>query len=436
MYKLANRIETAKAVNFMMFEAAFFLCLSFLYKLNALRVSEKWLLAALFTCNPVTFMQLLTFCVDGNMGCLLLCLLAIACLIFIDANRYYLFLLIPLVVLAVNTKFTGLPFAGLFGIGFVILLWVFKKIDSLKKVIVVGLFSFAIGIVCCGFNPYVTNIVRKHEVFYGLTKTKEVEVHLSPRLFRGLNTVQKLAISLSAHEGQYSAAKASLWDIPKIPFTIDKKDIHEGNDSEQMMSGFGPFFSGVLLLAAIIFVILSIRFKDIPAVKYAMPVLVIITISVLIIPDAWWARFVPQLWLLPVIILFISTLLFKRGMRILPNMLYVAFGLNAIWLAAHVFFNILSSCRIDYQMKQLQAFNKPVIVHYDTCEGARSNCVRFTEAGISFTESPDIAGGPYVYPINKSSTKIITQMPLPEIPKPPVLRIVEKISNAILKDNK
>jgi hypothetical protein len=435
IYQLTGRIETAKAVNFMLFEAAFFLCLAFLYQINALSTRKKWLLAVLFTFNPVAFMQLLTFCVDGNMGCLLLCLLTIACLIFNSSNRYYLFLLIALVVLTVNTKFTGLPFAGLFGIGFVVLLLVFKKMDTFKQVLIGGIASFLIGMVCCGFNPYVTNIVHKRDIFYGLTKTKEVEVHLSPRLFRGLSTVEKLTLSLLSHEGQYSAAKPAIKDIPKIPFTINKVDIHEANDPEQMMSGFGPFFSGVLIIMLLILLAALIWFRKTPAVKYTIPIFITILISVLIIPDAWWARFVPQLWLLPLIILLMATCIITRGIRILTNLLFITLGLNAIWLAAHLFFNILATCRIDYQLQQLRALNKPILVHYDTCEGSRSNRIMFAEAGIPITETAE-ASGRYVFFLKKSSTKIITQTPLPQIPKPFILRTIEKLTGGMFKDDK
>jgi hypothetical protein len=427
IYQLTNRIETAKAVNFMLLEAVFFLCLSFLHKLNAISNTKKLLLAVLLAFNPIVITQLLTFCVDGNLGCLLLGMIAIACLIFIQTNRYYLFMMISLVMLTVNIKYTGLAYAGIFGLGFILVLWRYKKMVTFKKVLIAGLVSFAIGIFCCGFNPYVTNLVQKNTLFVGIDETRAAELELTPTLLKDLNRVEKLFLSLSTHEGPFAADKTAVWHIPKIPFYFTKQDIHEAYDSEQMLSGFGPFFFGGLLIAGIILIIAGLRFRKTKAFSYAVIVFAIILITVLILPDAWWVRFVPQLWLLPIIVLCMAAYFTTRNMRILSNLLYISLGLSVAWASLNIFFNIVSTNRINYQLQQLRAIHKPINVKYSTCKGFRSNRVRFAEAGIPTIET-DLSSQ-YIFNLKESNTRFENTGPLPGLPKP----ILYKISEGIFK---
>jgi hypothetical protein len=425
IYQLTGHIEYAKAINLMLFEAAFFLCLAFLYKLDVVSVPKKWLMAALFTFNPVSFMQLLTFCVDGNLGCLLLCLIAIAGLIFIESNNYYLIFLISSIALIATTKFTGIPFAGIYGLGFMVILLAYKKISTLKKVLITGVLAFTVGIVCCGFHPYVTNVIRKHELFYGLDKIKQEQADITPGQLKGRNRIVQLGLSLSTHQQLFSADKASVWQVPKIPFTFNKYDIYTADEPQQELSGFGPFFSGVVLFAIILLIVLLTGFRNLQVVKYGLLIFSVILITVLITPDSWWIRYIPQFWLLPSLVLFMASFIVNRSVKILSALLYMAFTLNVLWVLCNTFFNVLSTCRIDYQLKQLQALNKPILVSYPHCQGFRANNIRFAETGIRFAESN--VSGTNVYTIARSSTIIKTPAPLPQIPKPFLLKMIERL---------
>lgn len=425
IYRVSDRIETGKAVNIILLIASFFLCLALLYKVDKVSILAKWLLAIILAFNPIVVNELLSFCVDGLAGSLLLCLLVTFCLLLQSHNRYNLFLLAILIIITVNVKITSLVFAGMFCVGFLVVLLLFKNTVPLKKVIVTGIIATVTGILFCGFNPYVTNAIRKQNVFYGLSETRDELARIQAPIMANRNRVESLFISLAAHEDHDEMKINSLSQMLKVPFTFNKSDIVAGTFSEIWFSGFGPFFSGALCVAIIIFIIGLARFRKTIAFKLAGVASLIILLTVLIVPDCWWARFVPQLWLLPAIILVMADFISFRGKKIMKFILYLSLMLNVAWSLLIIVFTFVNSNRIDYQLQQVKALNQPVYLRYDNFRNFNTNLVRFNEAGIPVSQK-DI-GGHNVYEISYSTTKIETLKPLPQVPKPLTYKISEWI---------
>lgn len=418
VYSLTNRIETAKAVNGIILAASFFLCLSLLYKIDRISIPKKWLLAILFSFNPIAITQLLTFYVDGNVACLLLCVIVISCLLFIEINSFYLLLLATIIILAVNIKFTCLVYTGMYCIGFLVVLMVYKKMPTFKKVFITGIFSAVMGICCCGFNPYITNIINQHNVFYGFDETRAEIQRIEPPIFKNFNRFENSFLSLVPHQWGYTFDKGPVW---KMPFAINSQDIRAAGDPGQEVAGFGPFFSGALLIATILFIIALISVRTTRAFKFSIAVILIILSTLWITPYAWWARYVPQFWLIPVIIVgMIECILIYKG-RFLKSILYLSLGLSVAWALLNIVFNVFCTSRIDYQLQQLKALNKPIKVEYCTFQSFKSNRLRFGEYGIMVTEEK--VAGPYVYNIVGSNTRFETPAALPQLPEPAILKL-------------
>ena len=66
------------------------------------------------------------------------------------------------------------------------------------------------------------------------------------------------------------------------------------------LGGFGYFFSGILLSSLLLSIFL--RFKNGEDKKIFWTITAVLIISVLGNHEAWWARFVPQFWLVPLFI--------------------------------------------------------------------------------------------------------------------------------------
>jgi hypothetical protein len=426
IYSLTNRIETGKALNGILLIAGFLLGLFVLHQLPGLNIGYKWLLAGILAFNPIAITQLFSFCVDGNLACILLLLLALGVLLFINPKGIYLFMFAGVLSLVITVKFTGFVFAGIFCFGLLVILLAFKKRQALIKAGLAGAIATIIAVFCMGFNPYITNITQKHDPFYGLQQTRDELANITPPLFKPLNRVQKFFFSITAHQGWHSADKPSLSHVPKIPFTLNKEDIREAADAQQPFSGFGPFFSGILFITLAMFVLPLFIVNKKQPFKLCAGICLTIACSVLIVPDAWWARFVPQFWLVPLMVVLTSYFVYFRGVIWLRRLIYFALILNIAWAVFGIGFNVLNNARINYQMLQLKALNKPVYVEYCSYKAFKSNQIRFNEWGIITLPGP--VSGADVYNITESGTRYQTQTPLPQLPKPFLLKLAYRVS--------
>ena len=434
IYQMTGRIETAKAANGILIAASFFLCLSLLYKTDRIGTYKKWVLAALFAFNPIALTQLNSFCIDGDLACTLVCLLAINLLLLDEVNRYHLLLLGSVIILAVNIKFTNVVYTLLFCGTFLSVQFVCKKREAFKQVLRVGIISGAIGLCFCGFNPYITNWMGKRNLFYGLDEARYGVRLITPPLFLKMNRFETLFFSLSAHQGWNSATKNSIWEIPKIPFTLNKEDIVDAKDCQQELSAFGPFFSGVLLLAIPFYFVLLVRFRKNSTFQLLSVLSLMLLLSVLLMPDPWWGRYVPQLWLIPLVIAIMGELHPLRGGRCYSGLMYLAASLNIAWAATGWVSNLSTSARIDYQMRQLRAVHQPVNIEYCPRNTFKSNQVRFEEWGIPIREKTLV--GPYVYNVVESNTRFETPVPLPDLPRPLLLRWAIRITGNDIPPNR
>ena len=428
IYAVTGRIETGKAVNGILLLATFFLTLSLLYKINRISTLKKWLLAVVIAFNPIAITQWFSFCVDGNVACLILCLLLVCCLLFIESNRYYLLLFAAVIILVISLKFTALIFAGIYGITFLVLLLISKKRIVFKQVLITGILSAVIGIICCGFNPYITNIIHKGDVFYGTDAVRTETQQIMPKLFKNRNNIETFFLSVSAHQGWHGADSGSISKVPKIPFTLTKEDIFFAKDAQQELSGFGPFFSGILIVSFILLVILLIKHRKTPVFGYLLTIIAVTVFSVLITPYSWWARYVPQFWLVPVTILCLAELVLPQGRWWLTRLLYLSLLLNTAWALLNIIFNISATAHINYQMRQLQALHQPVIIKFCMHEPITTNRVRFDEWHIPTTEG-DVTGS-HVYNVESSTTRFETPVALPNLPESLLMRLGDHLKGA------
>jgi hypothetical protein len=426
IYQTTNHIECGKAVNIIIMVASFFLSLALFYKIDGIRVGSKWLLAFIVTFNPITITELLTFCVDGFGASLLLCIIALFCLLWLQPNRYYYLLLGFLIIITDNVKFTTLVYTVMFCAGFIALLLLYKRFAHFRQAFIAIAVSMFIGVICCGFNPYVTNLVKKHDIFYGLKDTRTEIKRLTPRPLLNSNRFEGLFLSLTSHQGWHVVDTTPVSQIPKIPFAININDILQNNELEPSVSGFGPFFSGSLLVAIIIFIIAIINYRKTPVFKYGLASIIIILATVLIIPDPWWARFVPQLWLVPAIILGMAEFMTFKFKKPLTIVLYASLVLNVLWSSIILLFVLFNTSRVNYQFQQIRALNKPINIEYCNYRCFKTNRIRFMEAGIPLTDKTITGGNEYV--ITYSTSKIKTPAPLPVLPKSIVLKLAERLT--------
>jgi hypothetical protein len=426
IYAFTHRLETTKATNFILLAASFCLVMAFLVKLDRFSQRKNGLFSLLLALNPVTFYQLLNTYVDGQLCSFLLCFIATACLLYLSADRFYGVLLASILIILVNIKFTSLVFAAIFTAGMLLVFLVSKKYALFKKSLIVASLATVFGIGVVGYFPYVINTVQYHDILYpGLPMLKSEALKFTPPVLRNKNQFSKFLISFFSHTDNLHLTVTKDPVIrPKIPFTFNKSDIFNASKPYVVfIAGLGPFFSGICLSALVIFGYCFWKLKE---KRPAVLVLILagtILMSVLIISEAWYARYIPQLWFFPLVLLMASETIRGKMLNRIRCILYVIMLVNISFCLASFPYVYYKTEQIKYELAQLKASGETIPVEFTYFT---SNRERFIEQSIPFREI-SIPDSIAVF-MSSSSTKMIPPKQMPVLPKSLVLRLGDRIA--------
>lgn len=297
IYALTGKIELTKLTNFILATSAF--CYTF-YSIKNYKNISNWqcgLFAFLFVFNPICICQILTNYVDCAFYYTFLILIFALINYTKSQDKNTFFMIVMSSVIFANIKLTGL-FTVL------IILTVFLIAFFTKKLLKLSILIYFL-IILTGVNPYITNILGGYNPLYPIVKdsffsaNKEYMTTSYPTGFENANRFKKLFISLFSSSKNLSPLINTEKPSLKIPFTITNDDIFHFEDMR--VAGFGYFFSGILLCSLILSSFL--RFKNKDEKRLFLSIMTILTLSILGNHEAWWARFVPQLWSLPLFIM-------------------------------------------------------------------------------------------------------------------------------------
>jgi len=416
VYAFTHQIESGKAYNWILLIASFCLATAFLKQYVNLSAKKTILLSFLFAFNPVAIHQVFTYLVDGQLASLLLCLL-VACLLLYHSARWDILLLFGfIIVIAINIKFTAIAFTGLFILFLLMLLLLNKQVGRFWQVCVTAAISTFLAVILVGFNPFVINTFRFQNVFYPLFGKHPVDImtFTSPPGFPEKNRVEKFLISTFSHTDNIDIHKNARVPTLKIPLTFNRVDISELSSPDNRVAGFGIFFSAIFLLTIVLLVALLLDKRRLLFKSYLGGFVAMLVFSVFILEEAWWARYVPHLWFVPLLVLILTEGLTAKWITPIKNLTYVLLFAN---IAASICMitetNILKTAEINYQLNQFKASGETVKVDFNFFE---ANRVRFTEHGIPYRQIPIVDSVVLHMPYTMAVVK--TSKPLPNLPKP------------------
>jgi hypothetical protein len=174
-----------------------------------------------------------------------------------------------------------------------------------------------IGAGVFGFNPYLTNTLHRHHPFYPVLGTAQfpsltqqgkegIERYETPKNLLGRNRLVRMAYTIFGRPGNapYINQKNAelMW-----PFTARLADLKYYYYHETRVAGFGPIFSGAILLSVALGV-WGLFQSALPRAAFALVALTIIGSTVLSV-HMWWPRYSPQIWLLaiaPAVLIFMG----------------------------------------------------------------------------------------------------------------------------------
>jgi len=272
-----------------------------------MRGSYRWLLTLIVLLSPVPLSQWTTFCVDGALGSLLTIVIMATVALLVRPNRLDRILFVLSASLLVAIKFTGLVYvviAAGFLIGGTLALKHRDSFANLRRGFLMNLAivsaAIGLGVLVLGYDPYVTNLEQGHHLFYPLMGKGKVDV------FSGANTPPQLAAHPYNRFQQFflslfsrAADNQRAWTELKVPFSIHAGELAGLARSDTRIEGWGVFFSGAFVACLILFLAIRGWRRDLPL----MIGIALILVSTFSNPMCWFARYVPQLSLLPIFFL-------------------------------------------------------------------------------------------------------------------------------------
>ena len=283
------------------------LLLIFVVGLTALRalrlrgIPNSWAypLSVLTALNPVCVVQSTTFYVDGALGSCLAIL--IFSLLSYDVTRSGRDLALALcaALLACNLKFTGPVYTALILLPFAVW-WLLERRLVARDLLICGIAASVL--LASSINPYFTNLRNFASPVYPLNEWDVMEDQMSPGFLKE-HSLKKLLISLTFSNLADRAFDNPATDERNFTSPFQSRGFDEfkkfGSTADLRIGGFGPFF-GITLAVTLLAAGLLIRGPR-NGIGFATVALGTL-LSIVVNPQMWWARFVPQMWLLPVLV--------------------------------------------------------------------------------------------------------------------------------------
>ncbi|SFL72554.1 hypothetical protein SAMN03159341_10918 [Paenibacillus sp. 1_12] len=383
IYTATGLIEHSKVFNLLMIVASFLLSMSALLALRPDQTKRAVIVAALLALNPVSVYQVFSYYVDGLLASVLLCLVALACLIFTRPGWLLLSAYSALMIFAMNIKFTGIAYAGVLTIGLLVALYMSEQFGRLKQLFKVAAVGGLLGVFLIGYNPYVTNTLTKGNPLYPLAGAGAVDVveDFIPRNLESMNRFEQAVNSYFSVMAENTLEKTPTQI--KLPFTFSKRELVALSAPDAAVSGFGPLFSGVLLLSLVLLA-LGYHYRK-GAALAAIGLIGILAISAFVNPVAWWARYVPQFWFIPLICVWLGFSI--KGNRVVAGvswLLIAVITINTVIVGStYTYYQYTWNQTLREQLTTIQNTQEPVKADFTY---SWSNRERLTKLGIAFVE--------------------------------------------------
>lgn len=364
VYSSLKNFESGKSLNFILLFVTLFLTYSILQDFGFSKM-KSLVITFLVALNPVVWSEITTYLVDGSLILYISIYVLMIFAWFKEPNFKNTLIIIMAVTGMINLKFTGLVFFCTLALAPAIYALIFKR-EYLLKFIGIHASAVIIALFIFGYNPYVTNTIKRGHPFYPIMGSEEFpsiyeqtgrddnEIFETPVNMQGKSLFIKMFYANFGRPDNapyYKQRDAELiW-----PFTSKPSDWEAYYFHETRVSGFGPYFGGILILSFILFIILLFRSNNKLRCILCLGVLVIFG-SLMFSKHFWWPRFGPQMWLIPLIPLAISFYLSRsKKLDYYTWVIAVIMLINGcIVLLYHMDWETRSSITLRKQLTELQ----------------------------------------------------------------------------------
>lgn len=281
-------LEKTHVINLWLLAAVFVSSMHFLRAILCLSTSLTLLSALAITANPVILSQAFSGYIDGALAATLTIFVLSGITYIHSKNKIHLLYSLIYLPVLINIKMTGLVYGTFFSLFLLLYAWWVNKTPP-KNLVLSGAGVWLSAVLLFGFNPYVTNTIQYHNPFhvaYSFGSNANVISDMAVPEFIAKSRFEKFLIAT------FSTGHEVNWKKPewKVPFSSLKFE----PSADTRFSGFGPLFSGLLIIAGCLALFLRHR--------RAWVIIATISASIFITDAAWWPRLAPQFWLVPILI--------------------------------------------------------------------------------------------------------------------------------------
>jgi len=202
-----------------------------------------------------------------------------------------------------------------------------------------------------------------------------------PQYILEMNGPQKLFSSLFSESENFYCGRLTEINF-KIPFAVYPRELINYVNTDTRVSGWGPLFGTAVIIAALL--LAAAFYYDRRPAAAAFALVSWVMVMVFSNPESWWARFVPQLTIVPVICLVLSYYYEQRLVKYMRNVLLVLLVANTmIVFSVYYIWQSMTTISLSRQLDEIAAQGKKICIFmpfFRTSIG-----VRLKEKGIRYT---------------------------------------------------
>jgi len=382
MLKAIGHIEAGKLFNLTCMIAAGCAVAAVLLRVRGLSARFVTWISVLAALNPVAIYQSTTFYVDGLLGSLLTVLMAGLVVFSEYGRRLGLALALASACLVTNLKFTGLIYSVVcLGVGCLVTWYRFGK----RAAFVTGALALATGVISVfllGYAPYVRNLREKGAMLYPVTGPQKIGI-IAIGNQRPLNLVDKdrfsrfLIANFSRSEDVLGARPSRL----KFPLSVSRVEAATFREYDIRVGGFGPFFGVALLCLGTMGATVLVR-RDRARWGGIWVLTATVLVTIFMPTEGWWARYVPQTWLLPLLFAAVSLVSGVTWLRRVAWATLILLTVNSAFVGScYAYKQVRDTLAMRRALAEMAAASQPIEVYLDFFVALRQ---RLSEAGIHY----------------------------------------------------
>ncbi|GAB4147431.1 MAG: hypothetical protein OHK0017_09150 [Patescibacteria group bacterium] len=404
IWKVTGSLESGKAVNLILLASSFLLLFGTLISIFPDK-NKFWLflITGIGALNPIVINELGTFYVDGQLASTILMLGSSILLLYNKPSKFNLLLHCLILSIGLQIKLTAFVYL----IFFQALYWSVLTITRnklTKKYLYATATSVVFSILILGYSPFVTNTINYKNPLYLVIGTGNIQ--LKPTnvpvnyIYKSTPEILFSSIFFKSDSKRVTGGSQVAPAEFKIPFTYDSNELNSFQQTPAL-GGFGPLFSGIILLVIIILIWGIVKFyysqnsddsrSSVVNFNFLIVSIIAIVGSSLINFAPSTARYIPQFWFVTLVVLIFITSYKNTFAKLVGTGILIVCYFN-IYLIGSTYFKYAyeASNEIDTKLTMLNdaSMNGKVLVLLNRMP---STSTRLKQAGINYEviDSPD-----------------------------------------------